>query len=782
LTDKAFIKKRGLSRSSDAFSLENETATKFGLAVEKSSSEGTLISGNREQFRNIESEGFRVKILPNTNILEIGSYRIDTEKESHDISSGISFTENFKNESVTVLPDLSIPENLKVNWTHHLIQLKEPPTQDLIRAIEDRGVDVVEPISSYGLFVVGKPENVYKLKDNLTFVEWVGPFLPAYRINNNLLGLKGNIKYVSIGIYPPSDADTVKQTILRFHGKIMTETSPIEGYQGEYFKIIAEINSDYLSNLASLPSVRWLEYASPTPGLDGERETQIIAHNLNNSKPITGYKTWLSNIGLSGKDVIITICDTGVDSNQTNNTNGHSDLKGRQIKFIDYTSGRFLTDTDGHGTHVAGICLGNAGSNMKEGNPPDDFLWGQGIAPDSKFVTQNALFGRWPPTDWGNLTRDAVNSGANIMNNSWWDGGPPGSGYTATARRFDQLCRDPTGNPTDSDLRNLIIVFSAGNEGHRGASSITPPHEAKNPIIVGNSSTYRPNLGNNDIRGLAKRSSRGPAKDGRILPTIVAPGTNVSSAWSPTGNLIDWGNPIPNTNEKYMFGSGTSMAAPHISGCCALLVEWWKKRTNGKIPSLALLKAVLINSAEDIAGGSSGKPDGSLLDHIPNNDQGWGLVNLKSILQNGESRIFSDQKNPFTFSGEEHSIQVIPSNTNHEIRITLVWTDAPGATDANPSLVNDLDLEVVELATGKVYKGNNFSEGYSIEGGDFDNLNNIECVYIKNPTGTYKINVIASNIAGNASPPFNMTSWQDYVLVMANVGPIEGTNNGIIID
>jgi len=782
LTDKAFIKKRGLARSSEAFSLENDTAKKFGLSVEKSSPEGTLISGNREQFRNIESEGFRVKILPNTNILEIGSFRIDTEKESHGVSAGISLTENFKKESFDFQPTLSIPENFKENWIHYLVQLKEPPTGDLIRAIEDNGVDVVESISSYGLFVVGKPENVYKLKDNLTFVDWVGPFLPAYRINNNLIGLEGKIKYVSIGIYPPSNADSVKQTVVQLNGIIISEAHPTEGYQGEYFKIIAELNSESLPKLASLPSIRWLEYASPMPGLDGERETQIIAHNLNNSKPITGYKTWLSNIGLSGRDVVITICDTGVDANQSNNTNGHSDLRGRQIKFIDYTNGRYLTDTDGHGTHVAGICVGNAGSNMKEENPPDDFLWGQGIAPASRYVTQNALFGRWPPTDWGNLTRDAVNAGANIMNNSWYDGGPHGSGYTASARRFDQLCRDPISNSTGSDINNLIIIFSAGNAGRNGTSSITPPHEAKNPIIVGNSSTYRPNLGNNDIRGLTRSSSRGPAKDGRILPTIVAPGTNVSSAWSPTGNVIDWGNPIPNTSEKYMFGTGTSMAAPHVSGCCALLVEWWKKRTNGKIPSLALLKAILINSALDIAGGSSGRPDGSRLDHIPNNDQGWGLVNLKEIFKNGDIRIFSDQKNPFTATGEEHSIQVKPSNTNQEIRITLVWTDAPGATDANPSLVNDLDLEVVELATDKTYKGNNFSDGHSIEGGDFDNLNNIECVYIKNPTGTYEINVIASNIAGNARPPFNMTPLQDYVLVMSNVKTIEGTNNGIIID
>jgi hypothetical protein len=201
LTDKAFIKKRGVFRSSNAFSLENETATKFGLAVEKNSPQGTLISGNRKQFRNIESEGFRVKILPDTNILEIGSYRIDIEKGPPEVPL-----------------ELQIPENLRDNWTHYLVQLNEPPTKDLTNAIEEKNVDVVEPISSYGLFVVGKPENINKLI-NLTFVAWVGSFLPAYRINNNLSNLKGNIRYVSIGIYPPSDAESVKQSIKQYNGK-----------------------------------------------------------------------------------------------------------------------------------------------------------------------------------------------------------------------------------------------------------------------------------------------------------------------------------------------------------------------------------------------------------------------------------------------------------------------------------------------------------------------------------------------------------------------------------
>jgi hypothetical protein len=305
---------------------------------------------------------------------------------------------------------------------------------------------------------------------------------------------------------------------------------------------------------------------------------------------------------------------------------------------------------------------------------------------------------------------------------------------------------------------------------------------------VGNSLTFHSPLYSN-YRGVNESSSRGPTSDDRIKPDIVAPGTYVSSAWAKTGDASLWGkNYVPGTQNSYMFGTGTSMAAPHISGACALIVEWWRKRTNGKDPSLALLKALLINSAEDLAGGPSGRLDSSgnpiLLKHIPNNNQGWGLVNLSRLLKklpDKDDTIFSNQRNPFTASSQEHSIKVTPVDENEELRITLAWTDPPGEIGATRALVNDLDLEVTEENTGHIYKGNVFSEGYSITGGNYDNRNNVECVYIKKPKGLYEIRIIAT-ISANARPPFNKVPWQDYALVISNAKPEENGLDGIILD
>ena len=220
------------------------------------------------------------------------------------------------------------------------------------------------------------------------------------------------------------------------------------------------------------------------------------------------------------------------------------------------------------------------------------------------------------------------------------------------------------------------------------------------------------------------------------------------------------------------------MAAPHVSGACALLIEWWRDRTNGKDPSQAMLKALLINGAIDIAGGPSGRTDGTgaaiPLANIPNNDQGWGRISLQNMfLQAPDSdrgpKIFSDQRHAFTATGQSHTIRVAPEDTSRPMRITLVWTDVPGGSGANPALVNDLDLEVTELDTGNLYRGNNFTNGFSTTGGAADGLNNTECVYIENPTGIYEVRIVAASVTTNARPPFDLANpWQDFAYVADN--------------
>ena len=742
------------------------------------------------------------------------------------------------------------------------MQLAGPPIEAWVREIEARGIDVVEPVSGYAVFVYATSEAVTALRD-LPFVVWTGPLKPAYRIASSSAE---NVEYVSVGVYPSSEAEAVRREIQAAQGRILDESRQPATYGGEY--AIFRVQGAAMEVLARVPHVRWVE-AVPRKELDGERESQIVAENLDGAAapataPVPGYQTWLSQVAVDGTDVTIAIVDSGVDANANNATAAaHVDLRGRQVAFVDYSNGAAVTDTVGHGTHVAGIALGNAASGQAEAAAPNNFLWGQGVAPGAQYVTQNALHSSvYPRPTFATLATDSARNGAEVMNNSWGTGSSGGDGYVAECREVDLAVRDA--DATTPALQPLAVVFSAGNTGGR-PRSILQPHECKNAIVVGNSLNSRPGQGfpADDIRGIAGTSSRGPAVDGRILPTIVAPGTNVPSALSRTATgftaIPGTGTPDPAnpavTINRYTSQSGTSMAAPLVAGACALITQWWRNRTGGKTPSPAMLKALLVNSAENLAGGEnwralnaarvdrdawithstnvfrrqltfvpnalvevetlltqvadaasivspgqwafdattsrifvrmlgSGDPgdifgapvlearDSQPLAHIPNDDQGWGRLNLNNVLRQSPVSdrgpgIYSDQRHAFTADGQELLIKVAPFDTSRPLRITLAWTDAAGSVGSGLARINDLDLEVTEVATGRIFAGNDFQSGFSRSGGFSDIRNNVECVYIQQPSGVYEVRVIADSLVASANPAIT-TRWQDFALVIDN--------------
>ncbi|KAH7159338.1 peptidase S8/S53 domain-containing protein [Fusarium sp. MPI-SDFR-AT-0072] len=179
-------------------------------------------------------------------------------------------------------------------------------------------------------------------------------------------------------------------------------------------------------------------------------------------------------------------------------------------------------------------------------------------------------------------------------------------------------------------------------------------------------------------------SSLGPTLDGRIKPDIVAPGTMILSAKSRDARPSDrFGR---STDPAWMFDSGTSMAAPLVAGCVAVLREALQK-DGVTSPSAALLKAMLVNGAVNT---------GQKIEA-----QGFGRVDLaNSVILKGittnkgflEGELLDDDGDvgfTKTLTLGDLLMPDGPDSTEVTLKVTMVYTDLPGA-----ALQNDLNLRV----------------------------------------------------------------------------------------
>ena len=496
--------------------------------------------------------------------------------------------------------------------------------------------------------------------------------------------------------------------------------------------------------MADLSTVLWLGYASPEPTLDDEMSAQILAGNYAGGVPFTGYADWINETGFDGSGVIWGIIDTGVDYDHPDL--GPSIASGYSFPGACDPPGQPGSDCSGggHGTHVAGIVGGTAAGGFADGA---GFLYGLGVAPGYSIYTSNSLSASaWPPTGgWQEHSKRAVLGAAIGGNNSWTSSEGTQHGYQATERTHDIMVRD--GNfDTTTIAEPFIEVFSAGNSGFSG---LTSPKEGKNLIVIASSVNYRAG----SIDAISGFSSRGPAVDGRWVPTVAAPGEQIASTRNDLGGTC--ASAIPGTNNLYAFCSGTSMAAPHAAGAITMATEWWRSFNAGADPSPAMAKALLVNSAEDMAAAD-----------IPNIHEGWGRIHVDNLLNGESDALYWDQETTFDNSGQQWILSLGVPDTSQPLKITLAWSDAPGAVGANPALVNNLNLTV--LNGGDTYLGNVFSSGWSATGGAADAINNLENVYIQNPSASLTVIIDAVNVSGDGVPYSGDTTDQDFALICQN--------------
>jgi hypothetical protein len=606
-----------------------------------------------------------------------------------------------------------------------LIQLKGAPQQAWRNELEAQGVELLRYV----------PDNAFVAKLNnsrpgqvrkLDFVQWLGPYKAEHKLHDRLRsgGTNAPSELVEVAVLMSSTAADADAAQARRSFRAVGQES-----KTRFGRVLrGTMTRAQAGALADSDSVLWIE-PSHTMKLLDEVSSKIVAGD-------GGLNTLLSqSLGYDGSGVKLAVADTGLNNGDA--VSMHPDLLGRTPAFFFYGSLLNPADQHSHGTHCAGIIAGNGTSGETDENGA---LYGLGVAPGASIIAQR-MFGPngeyQPPPSFEKLTRDATQAGADIGANSW--GEDTQGAYDLNAMEFDALVRDADALTLGEQA--YILEFSAGNAGP-GPQTIGSPAVAKNVIATGASQSGRSGFGSytDGIDAMADFSSRGPCADGRIKPDLVAPGTWIASLLSASAlDTYAWGT----ISSQYIYEGGTSQAGPQVAGAAAVFVQYFRASHANATPSPALVKAALINAATDMANPAQTAA-------VPNNDEGWGRVNLVPILASARSYDYVNQSVWLT-NGQIFEKHILVAGSDEPLKITLAYTDVPGFPGAIPSLVNDLNLEVV-APDGKVYHGNQFSYGESVAGAPGrDNINNVEGVLISAPVpGDYVVRVRGESIVEDA--------------------------------
>jgi serine protease AprX len=327
---------------------------------------------------------------------------------------------------------------------------------------------------------------------------------------------------------------------------------------------VVEVPNSVLKRLADHPAIESIHYDRPTAG------------QMNRTAVTVGARAVQSEMGYTGAGVGVAVIDSGITSwHDDLGYNGSSSAvrtkAGQRVTaFVDFVNDATAQYDDyGHGTHVAGTIAGNGydSHGARAGIAPDAHLVGLKVLDENgRGVISDVI----AALDWIVANKSLHN--IRVANLS------VGAAVTESYRS------DPLTLATKRAVEaGIVVVAAAGNLGRDAYGraqygAITAPGNAPWVLTVGAYSNEGTVTRTDDV--MASYSSRGPtAKDFEAKPDVVAPGTGQVSLSDPTStfyvtkasHLLKGSRPT--AYRPYLSLSGTSMAAPVVSGTVALMMQ-----------------------------------------------------------------------------------------------------------------------------------------------------------------------------------------------------------------
>ena len=609
---------------------------------------------------------------------------------------------------------------------YYIIQFSGPIDQRWFKELKQAGISAFGYLPHYAVLAkmdAGQRE----FAASLPMVRWTGIFQPAYKLEAELLRALG-LKDINILLMPDEEASAVTNLVNQLGGAVKQVMTTAFGTT-----IDASLDASRLADLCRLNQVLWVqEWTEPT--LCNNHCQWVTQTGWQETAPadtdMVARRIWQK--GVRGQGVILSITDTGLNT-------GHDMFRDpampvsppgiwpdhRKVVASKLYQGASVGEQSYHGSHVNCTVAGNdsvtGGTSYYDGMAPDARLYFMDLTNASgSFVIPTDFTSVWDTVYLGRGLPDSLRPV--VQHSGSWGWSSSTGAYKIQDASTDAYCWEH---------KDFLCIMAAGNEQY--AKRLRNPGIAKNVLTVGASK--------NGIQAdeIANFSSRGPTQDNRIKPNVMAPGVALWSAKA---------SPATNT---YQSMSGTSMATPAVNGTVGLMRCYLQEGyyptgaadPGDRLPynTSALLRSMALASADPNVDSYT----------VPSFDIGWGRIDADSVLFFADDT--ADQRglllcdDTFGLATGEYKETQFQVDSQIPLRVCLAWTDTSALPSANPTLINDLNLELTSPG-GTKYRGNQYASGESEpDPVVWDSINVEECCRVEMPdTGLWTIKVYGQNV------------------------------------